>query len=569
VANRFSVEAIFKGIDKISAPVSRMAQRIGRFTRGAGRQVSGLRRQFDSLQRGARSFGLAAGVALGLVGVAVADVVKTGAEFEQSIVNATVKVGGLDQQSQKFIDTQKLLTDEARKLGRTTEFTARQAAEGLNTLVMAGFSAEQSTAALAGVLDLATIAQIDMAEAADVATGALGAFNLKTDDAAQLATNLARVNDVLAKTTITSKNTMVDLSEALKDGGPAAKVAGADIETFAAIAGRMADGNIRGTKAGTTMKNMFLKLAKPAADAQKLLKKWDITTMDAEGNMKDIVDILGSLERELDQLGTGQRAAAIETIFGKRAISGVSILLEKGTKDLRAYRDTLSDVSGESGKMADITRNTVGGSLKALLSSIESVKLSIAATNEGELKNLIDSMTQWVRANESLIAADINDIIKGFVDNKDDIVFVAKAFKGVASAIWDGVKALREMKGLIDDVSEIPLEEGGTTATDILADIFKQFDKPAKGTGKITMTPEQRMLENFRILADEDRLQNWDNQQTPAVNVVTPDDRQSARQAGQGLGRGEVMIRTQDGVSAEIQKEDPNLKLNVTPSGGQ
>jgi len=559
MSKRFSVEAIFKGIDKISRPVSRMQQRIGRFTRVAGKKVSALRKRFANFSKGFKKFAVAGVAAFAVVGYAAADVVRTGAAFEQSIVNATVKVGGLDQQSQKFIRTQKLLTDEARRLGKSTEFTAGQAAEGLNTLVMAGFSADQSVAALTGVLDLATIAQIDMAEAADIATGALGSFNLKADDSVQLSKNLARVNDVLAKTAITSKNTMFDLSEALKDGGPSAKLAGAEIETFAALAGKMADGNIRATKAGTTIKNMFLRLAKPAADAQRIMKRWNISTMDADGNMRDVVDVLGDLEGQLNNLGTGQRAAVIETIFGKRAIAGVSVILEKGVKDLRSYREELKNVSGESTKMANITRNTVSGSLKALFSSIESVKLSIFNANKGPLKDMIENMTKWIRANEDLIAADVGDVIKSIVDSKDDLLAVAKAFGSVATAIMNGVKAFKVAADLIalKNKNKSPRERFGNAALDL----------PDIGGWNSAGWDPSRWDSPASMQTAREKLAKKEAENRAITNSYTAAEKAAIMSPDFKLGQGEIIIRTEGGAEATVTKEDKNLKLNTSPTG--
>ncbi|MCK5601860.1 phage tail tape measure protein, partial [Candidatus Pacearchaeota archaeon] len=213
MAKRFSIEAVFKAVDKMSAPVSRMQNRIGKFTRKMDR---GLRKVNKSVGRFAQKMkkgALIVGASLAIIGAGLLNVINTGAQFDQTLVNAAAKFPGeIRKGTKEFI----LLEDAARQVGRTTEFTAIQSAEALNFLAMAGFNAEQSVKALPGVVDLATVAQSDLATATDIATDSLGAFGLMTKDAGKLGKNLARINDVIAKTSTTANTNIMQLFEAVK-----------------------------------------------------------------------------------------------------------------------------------------------------------------------------------------------------------------------------------------------------------------------------------------------------------------------------------------------------------------
>ena len=424
MASRFSVEAIFKAVDRVTAPVTRMQNRVGKMTRGMGKGFRKLNRSVDNFTNGIKKGALVVTAALALTTGAMANIISTGAQFEQTLVSAAAKFPG---EIRKGTEAFEQLEQAARKTGATTEFTATQSAEALNFLAMAGFNAEQSIAALPGVVDLATAANVDLGTATDVATDSLGAFGLMSKDAAQLGINLARVNDVIAKTTTSANTTVETLFETIKDGAPVATAAGASIETFAALAGELANAGIKGTRAGTTLKNMFLTISAPTAGAAKILGRLGVQTRDANGDMLDIVDVLGSLNKSLDGLGTAERAGVLEGIFGKIPIAGVNVLLQSGTERLKDYRKELEGASGASSKMASVMRDTLQGRLNSLSSAIEGVKISIFSMNEGPLADIIDKMTEWVRANESLIASEIGGFLSMVFEN----------FGAIASAIGD------------------------------------------------------------------------------------------------------------------------------------
>ena len=432
MAGRFSVEAVFKAVDRVTAPVSRMQNRVGKMTRSMGNGFDRLNRKVGKFADGIKKGALAVTAALALSSGAMANVISTGADFEQTLVAATAKFPrGIRRGTEAF----ERLEQAARKTGSATEFSASEAASALNFLAMAGFDAESAIVALPGVVDLATAAQVDLATATDVATDSLGAFGLMTNDATQLGRNLARVNDVIAKTTTSANTTVGSLFETIKDGGPVATTAGASLETFSALAGELANAGIKGSQAGTTLKNMFLSLSAPGSGAAKILKRLGVQTKDAKGDMRDIVDILHDLNGSLDGLGTAERSGVLEGIFGKIPIAGVNVLLASGSDRLREYRKELEGASGASSTMASVMRDTLQGRLNSLKSSVEGVKISIFSMTNGPLANAIDKTTEWVRANEQLIATNVGEFLANLINNFENIVKWAKRI-GIALAVF-------------------------------------------------------------------------------------------------------------------------------------
>jgi len=425
MAGKFSIEAVFKAIDRVSAPVSRMQNRVSKFARGASRRFRDLNRQVDKLATGFKATGIAAAASLLIVGSAMGDVVRTGAQFEQTLVSAAAKFPeGIRKGTKEF----QALEEIARQTGATTEFTASQAASGLNFLAMAGFNAQQSIAALPAVVDLATAAGVDLATASDIATDSLGAFGLATKDATQLGKNLARVNDVLAKTTTTANTSMEAMFEAVVKGAPDFTKGGQSLETFSALVGTLANSGKKGAEAGTALRNVILRLASPAKEAQEIMDDLGINVQDSNGNFRDAIDILGDFEKATKGMGEVQRTAALSTVFGARAVGSVNILLSAGTKELRDYRMQLEAAGGAAQNMAGVMRDTVQGRINSLSSAIEGLKITLFSLKNTAIAGLLDSMIEWVRMIDTAFNAN-TELSASLIDG------VLQAAKGVIQII--------------------------------------------------------------------------------------------------------------------------------------
>ena len=394
----FVVSTVFKGVDKTTKTIKQV-------TRSATKMATGVRQRFKSMAvASVRAFKTAGMKVSGVLsrmgrktaifggkfknafgtGIAIAGIasltlamqagIRTGIQFEQTVVNAAAKFGPAARPGTEAF---KQLTAAAKGVGEATEFTATQAASGLNFLAMAGFSAEQSIAALPAVVDLATAAQVDLATASDIATDSLGAFGLATKDPIQLSKNLARVNDVLAKTVTTANTDMTQLFETIKEGGPIAISAGSSIEQFAALAGKLANAGIKGTRAGTTLKNVFVRLSATSPVAAKTLSKLGVATRTANGDLRDVVQILGDLDKATSKLGTAQKAEVLNNIFGRIPIAGVNVLLKEGAENMAAYQAEIQGAAGASKDMASVMRSTFGAQVKIMNSNIEALGLTI------------------------------------------------------------------------------------------------------------------------------------------------------------------------------------------------
>ena len=441
MAKKFQVSTIFKGIDQMTAPISRIQNRIGTMTRSVDKQLRGMQRRTGAVVEKMGQIGRAALVVGALATAGLGQAAAAGIGFEQTIVNATAKMG---DSAKRGTASFKMMEDAAKTTGATTEFTAMQSAEALNFLAMAGFNAEQSVSALPGVVNLATAAQVDLALATDIATDSLGAFGLESKSAEQQAKNLARVNDVLAKTATTSNTSITQLFEAMRKGGPIATTAGADIETVAAMIGTMANAGIKADVAGTAVANAFLNLSSPAGEAQKVMRRLGIEVKNlTTGTLKDMPDLIDEINSKTSKLTKVQRLAALEAVFGREGLAGTSKVVSQGGDALRVYRERLRDADGAAANMAKTMRDTTRGSLNSLNSAVEGVSITLFETNRGPMRQAIDLATEWVRANGDIIAQNIGGFFLNIAQNVDTYIERGKQIATGVAIVWGLDKALK------------------------------------------------------------------------------------------------------------------------------
>lgn len=430
MANKFEIATIFKAVDKMTAPITRMQSKLGMFTRSA---QTGFRGVTNAVGSFTKAIGVASVISLAALTSGLTNATMAGIDFEQTLVNAAAKFSG---DVKKGTDEFAQLEAAAMKAGATTEFTATKAAEALNYLAMVGMDVQTSIAVLPGLIDLATASQTDLAMATDIATDTMGAFNMQAKTSAEAAANLARVSDVMAMTANTSNTDMEKLFETLKKGGPVATLAGASFETVAAQAGIMANAGIKAEIAGTAIANSFLNLSNPTGAAAKVVQRLGIRLKQANGSLKDLPDLIDEVNAKTAKLTKTQRQAAIEAIFGREGLAGNVAVLQAGGDALRKYRKQLEGATGSTSKMAATMRDTTRGSLNNLTSAIEGVSISLFSMTGGPIKEVIDRMTEWVRTNGDIIASGVGEWVLKLADNIDTLTAAAKGIGLLVGAVW-------------------------------------------------------------------------------------------------------------------------------------
>lgn len=507
---KFKVSTEFGGKDGLSRVFRRMDKAAGKFGKSAGKSFgratkSALR--FQNITKGILAAG-AISRGVGLIGRGASAAATGFLDFDQAITSASAKFSDLNLSTIKGRETLLELRKTARQVGRDTEFSADQAASGLDFLALASFDSKQAMALLPGVTNLATVANVDLATATDIASDSLGAFGLATKDSEQLSINFNRVQDVMAKTTATSNTNLIDLFESVKKGAPAFTAAGQSIFTFNTLAGKMANAGVKGAESGTQLRNVMLRLAKPTKEAQQVLDKLGIETQDSKGNFLDVIDVLADFEKGLEGMGTKQKSAALATVFGARSVTGINILLKEGTEELRTYRKSLIDSTKAAEQMAIIMRSSLTNRLKSLGSALLDVGFQFFEAFAGKGANAIDTLTKFVRK------IDLTEFISTIKIALEELspVFSAlgSAFKLLGSAfflMWKIAKPILKalkivivplvdaadklfnvLSGIIDKIPEIPgfaVEIGGKisdTISGAATGLFEDISGSLKAT---------------------------------------------------------------------------------------
>ena len=355
-----------ENIDKKAKSASKSIGAFGKNMQNAGKKITGVGK------------GLSMKVTAPILGIGTAAAL-TYSKFADSMSNVQAISGATGEELSK-------LEDMARNLGSTTAHSASAAADAMSYLALAGWDTNQILAATPDMLNLASAAGMDLSNAADIVTDTMSAFQMQAEEA-------GRAADVFAKTSASANTNVEQLGEAMKYAAPVANSFGASLETTSAIAGRMADAGIKGSQAGTALRAGFLRLASPTEDAADLLETLSIRTTDSEGNMRDIVDIMQDMEHGMKDLSEAQRIEAMQTIFGTNAMAGWMAVLDGGVDNLKDLEKEIYNSSGTAKDMAETMEDNLGGSMRALKSAAEGLKITLGKALAPTIRNVAEFLS--------------------------------------------------------------------------------------------------------------------------------------------------------------------------------
>lgn len=315
-------------------------------------------------------------------------------------------IARLDKNANDF----QMLRKQARDLGASTAFSATEVGSAQTFLARAGFTPAAIHASMQDVLNLALANKTDLATTADIASNIGGVF--KIDPAVE--GNMRRIADVLSGTAARANVDLQMLGETMKYLGGVEEL-GMSLEQAAAMAGIMGNIGIQSSMAGTTTRGMVNRLTKPSAEARAAMEELGLAVSDAQGNMRQLPDILKDINDATRHMGSLDRKEIMQTIFGAEAGSGAAELvaaMESGQlTTLLSELENLKINPGESQKMANIMADNIGGDLKGLRSAWEEIGIAVTDVNDGAIRDLVKSITgviravgKWIQANPELAA---------------------------------------------------------------------------------------------------------------------------------------------------------------------
>ncbi|WES30742.1 phage tail tape measure protein [Varunaivibrio sulfuroxidans] len=370
----------------MSSTLRRATRQIQASMRQAGQAAEATARRLEHVRNASRKIGdvgksMSLKMTAPIVGLG-ALTIRSAAQFEQSMNRVGVLTNATGGDFNR-------LRAQARNLGKTTQYSATQAAEGMGFLAMAGFKTEKIIAALPGTLQLAASAQMDLGQAADTVTNIMSGYGFKAE-------SIGRINDVLVKTFTSSNTDLQQLGVALKYSGSVAKGAGIKFEEAAAALGLMGSAGYQGSMAGTALRGALSRLLNPSREAQKVLSRLGIKKSDIKTSEGGIVS-LSKVIQELNSHGAG--IAEMMTIFGDRAGPAFQALAKEGAPALDNLTKSLETSGGIAKKVSEAQMKGATGELRRLTSAFEGLQLTLA--DAGLLRwftDMVKGLTRWISA---------------------------------------------------------------------------------------------------------------------------------------------------------------------------
>ncbi|UYL94200.1 tape measure protein [Geobacillus phage vB_GthS_PT9.1] len=350
-------------LDETNASIDKHTSAWGKMQERLSSVGNNLRDVGQRMQSVGQSMATSMGAAATAIGGALGFAVKKSMDFEAQIDRVGAIAGATPSELKK-------LEKASLDLGASTSKSATEVAEGMEIMAAMGYNTNQILAAMPGIIAAAEASGEDMALVADTVSSALNSFGLEAAEA-------ARVADVLAQAANDSAAGIQDMQYTFKYAAPVASQLGISLEQLAAAAEIMANNGIRGEQAGTTLRAALIRLSDPPKEAAATLKELGVRVKDSSGKMLPFNQIIAQLSKSTEKMGNAQKIAALSTIFGTEAASGMLTVIEAGPEKFNELTKSLENSAGASQEAAQKMKDNLKGSLEELQGAFETAQIII------------------------------------------------------------------------------------------------------------------------------------------------------------------------------------------------
>ncbi len=420
----------------IGRVISTAIQFIDGFTRPSQEVIKSMNKMANNIKRNARDIqktgkaisnvgsDLSKTITLPIAGVATA-AVKTAADFEQSMSQVAATMG-------KTKDNVKGLSELAQQMGATTAFSAREAAEGINILAMAGLNATQIGDSLGAVLDLAAAGTMDMGSSASYIVGAVKGFGDEMKNASTYA-------DLMAKGATLANTEVAEFGEAISYGAATAKGYSQSVDSMTLSLLRMAEQNVTGQTAATSLNRAMADLYSPTAEAKKALDSLKISAYNTNGSARDFNIVVDELSGALKGMSEENANALKSTIFTTNGMNAFNKMTVSTNKRVKELQKGLEETGGSAAQQARTQLDNLNGQLTLLKSAAEGILITIG----NKLTPYAKTAVEWVQK-----AADyINNLSDAQLDN------IIK-WAGIAAAIGPVILVFGKMVTMVGTIQK-------------------------------------------------------------------------------------------------------------------
>lgn len=359
----------------------------------------------------------------------------------------------------------KELTSKAKQMGATTQFSATEAANAMEYMAMAGWKTKDMVSGIGGIMNLAAASGSDLARTSDIVTDALTAFGKSASDSGTFA-------DVMAAASSNANTNVEMMGETFKYVGAAAGAMGYSIQDIALATGLMANSGIKGSEAGTALRSVITRMAKPTKESSAAMKKLGLSITDSKGRMKSFGTIMKDMRKGMKGMTEDQKASYAAMLGGQEAMSGVLAIANASEKDFNKLSKAIDNSKNAAQNMAKVKLDNLKGDVTILQSSMEGLGITIFDQVGGNLRGLVGTATDVVgKINEKLSNG------KGI----ENFIYKMQLLQRKATPYWnilkidaiEAGKALGDAIGaIITDISKLTGSFGSTDSIRNFSDVI-------------------------------------------------------------------------------------------------
>ena len=326
--------------------------------------------------------------------------ISTAADYESAMSKVQSITGATGEGMERLKAT-------ASKLGATTMFSAKQSADAMSYLGMAGWKTEQIIAGMPGLLDLAAASGADLATVADIVSDDLTAFGMSADQAGRMA-------DVMAAASSNANTNVEMMGATFKYAASVAGSLGYSLEDVSLATGLMANAGIKGEQAGTSLRAVMTRLASPPKAAAAAMDQLGISITNTDGTMKPLMQVMEECRSKFAGLNEEEKAQAASAIAGQEAMSGWLAIMNASDEDFTKLSTAINNSDGAAKKMADTMQDNAQGALTRLQSAMESISIAVGSAVLPVLADLTDKVAavageigEWAQAHPTIMAISV------------------------------------------------------------------------------------------------------------------------------------------------------------------
>lgn len=359
---------------------------------------------------------------VGSIGTAA---VKVGMNFEAEMSKVASISGATGDEFQKLID-------KAKEMGSKTKFSATESAQAMEYMAMAGWKTQDMVDGLKGIKDLAAASGEDLALTSDIVTDALTAFGLSASDSTHFA-------DVLAKASSNANTNVAMMGETFKYVAPVAGALGYSVEDCSVAIGLMANSGIKAGQAGTSLRQMLSRLAKPTDEVQGAMDQLGVSLTDSAGNMKSLDTVMGDLRNGFKGLSKAEQAQLATSLAGQEAMSGLLAIVNASDGDFDKLKDSIYNCKDAAANMAAVAQDNLAGQITSLKSKAEGLGIAFYGSIQEPLKELA---SVGVKALEDLNNAYTSNGFVGFINEIGNKVPLLQSFTDAIAGLAEKTKSM-------------------------------------------------------------------------------------------------------------------------------